>query len=133
MALVIGALLALAVGVFATAAGLDRDRSFYPTVTIVVASCYALFAVMAGSSQALVAESLAGALFLALAVLGFRSSLWLVVATLVAHGAFDSVHGHAIANPGVPIWWPPFCLAYDVTAGAYLAWLLKSGRLRAAA
>lgn len=133
MALVIGALLALAVGVFATAAGLDRDRSFYPTVTIVVASCYALFAVMAGSSQALVAETLAGALFLALAVVGFRSSLWLVVAALVAHGAFDSVHGHAIANPGVPIWWPPFCLAYDVTAGAYLAWLLKSGRLRAAA
>jgi len=30
-----------------------------------------------------------------------------------------------LSNPGVPGWWPAFCLAYDVTAAAYLAWLLK--------
>jgi hypothetical protein len=33
MALVIGALLAFAVGLFATGFGLDRDRAFYPVVT----------------------------------------------------------------------------------------------------
>jgi hypothetical protein len=33
----------------------------------------------------------------------------------------------------VPRWWPEFCLAYDVTAAAYLAWLLKRRRIRAAA
>ena len=31
----------------------------------------------------------------------------------------------------VPAWWPEFCSGYDVAAGAYLAWLLKSGRVRA--
>jgi len=132
VALLIGALLALAVGVLATLVGLDRDRALYPAVTIVVASYYALFAVMGASHQALVIELLVGAVFLAVAVAGFRSSLWLVVAALLAHGVFDFVRGAAIANPGVPVWWPQFCLTYDLTAAGYLAWLLKSGRLRAA-
>jgi hypothetical protein len=94
---------------------------------IVIAFLYALFAVMGASTRALVLESLVGVVFLALAVAGFRSSLWLVVVALAAHGVFDLVHGKAISNPGVPAWWPPFCFAYDVAAAAYLAWLLKSG------
>ena len=133
MALVIGALLAFAVGLFATGVGLDRDRAFYPVVTIVVASYYALFAVMGGSTHALVLELLVGAVFLAVAASGFRSSLWLVAAALAAHGIFDLSHGALISNPGVPRWWPGFCLSYDVTAAAYLAWLLQRRRNRAAA
>ncbi len=34
MALLIGVLLALAVGTLATYVGLDRDRGFYPTVSL---------------------------------------------------------------------------------------------------
>jgi hypothetical protein len=132
VALVVGTLLALAVGLFGTAVGLDRDRAFYPAVTIVVASYYALFAVMGASTNALVLESIVGAVFLAAAAFGFRSSLWVVVFALAAHGVFDLVHGRVISNPGVPTWWPAFCLMYDVTAAAYLAWLLKSNRIRAA-
>lgn len=132
MALLIGALLALAVGGFATGTGLDRDRAFYPTVTIVIALYYALFAVMAGSNEALVIEAMVGACFIAVSAAGFRSSLWLVVAALAAHGVFDLVRGGAIANPGVPPWWPQFCLTFDITAAAYLAWLLRTGRVRAA-
>lgn len=133
MALVVGALLAIVVGLFATGIGLDRDRAFYPVVTIVIAYLYALFAVIGASSHALVFESLVGTVFLAAAVLGFKSSLWFVVAALAAHGVFDLTHADVISNPGVPSWWPEFCLTYDVTAAAYLAWLLKSGRIRAAA
>lgn len=132
MALLIGALLAFTVGLLATTTGLDRDRAFYPTVTIVIASLYALFAVMGASTHALVLESLAGAVFMIVAVAGFRGSLWVVVVALVAHGIFDLAHGRVIANPGVPSWWPAFCLTYDVAAAAYLAWLLRSGRVRAA-
>ncbi len=131
IALLIGVTLAFVVGLFATVVGLDRDRAFYPTVTIVVASYYALFAVMGASTDVLLLECLAATVFLAVAVSGFKSSLWLVVVALVAHGVFDFVRGDLIANPGVPAWWSAFCLAYDVTAGAYLAWLLKSGRIRA--
>lgn len=132
MSLLVGAFLAFAVGLFATATGLDRDRSFYPTVTIVIASYYALFAVMGASPNALVLESVVGAVFLVVAVSGFRSSLWVVVLALAAHGVFDLAHSRVISNPGVPAWWPAFCLTYDVTAAAYLAWLLKTDRLRAA-
>lgn len=49
MAFLVGAILALTVGLFATFVGLDRDRASYPVVTMVVASYYALFAVMGGS------------------------------------------------------------------------------------
>ncbi len=133
MAPLVGVLLALVVGLFATTVGLDRDRAFYPTVMIVIASLYALFAVMGASTNALVLESLAGAVFVAAGVFGFKGSLWVVVFALAAHGVFDLAHGRVIANPGVPAWWPAFCLTYDVTAAAYLAWLVKVGRIRAAA
>jgi len=133
VALLVGALLAFSVGLFATGLGLDRDRAFYPVVTIVIASYYALFAVMGASTHALVLESLVCAVFLAVAVTGFRWSLWVVVVALAAHGIFDLTHAAVISNPGVPNWWPEFCLTFDVTAAAYLAWLLKSGRVRAAA
>ena len=120
----------MSVGLFATGVGLDRDRAFYPTLTIVIALLYALFAVMGESTDPLIRESLAGAVFVGLAVIGFRWSLWVVVAALAGHGMFDFIHAGLISNPGVPQWWPEFCLAYDVTAAAYLAWLLKSGRTR---
>ena len=45
-------------GAVATGLGLDRDRAFYPVVTIVIASYYALFAVMGASTHALILESL---------------------------------------------------------------------------
>jgi hypothetical protein len=131
MPAIVGACLAVAVGIFATLARLDRDRAFYPTVAIVIASLYSLFAAMGGSTRALVVESLVGAGFVALAVLGFRSSLWVVVAALGLHGVFDLVHGAVISNPGVPRWWPPFCLAYDAAAAGYLAWLIMSRRTQA--
>ena len=58
------------------------------------------------------------------AVAGFKRSAWIVVAALAGHGVQDAVHGHIVANAGVPAWWPAWCLAYDVGAAAALAWLL---------
>jgi len=133
MALLIGVLLAIAVGLFATGVGLDRDRAFYPAVVIVVASYYVLFAVMGAPARTLVLELIAGVVFIAAAAAGFRMSLWIVVLALAGHSVFDLTHGAVIANAGVPFWWPQFCLSYDFTAAAYLAWLLKSKRVRAAA
>ncbi|MDF2447441.1 MAG: hypothetical protein K0S46_2677 [Moraxellaceae bacterium] len=120
-----GAGLALGVSLLATVIGFDKDRAFYPTLMIVIASYYGLFAVMGGSLEALVIESAVLLVFLAAAILGFRKNLWLVVGALFGHGIFDLVHGHLITNPGVPAWWPMFCLTYDVVAAGYLAWLLK--------
>jgi hypothetical protein len=133
VALFVGAILALSVGLFATFFRLDRDRAFYPTVTIVVASYYALFALIGDSAHALAMESVAILAFIVIAVVGFRTSLWLVAAALAAHGLFDLVHARLIINPGVPTWWPPFCLSFDVVAAAYLAWLLLQRRTGATA
>ena len=125
MAFAVGIALALFTALLGRFAGFDRDRAFYATVAIVVASYYLLFAVMGGSTHALLVESLGFAGFTALAVVGFRRNLWLVVAALAGHGAFDAVHGHLLTNPGVPAWWPAFCLAYDVVAAGALAWLVS--------
>jgi hypothetical protein len=119
----------LAVGLFGTLTGFDRERAFYPTALVVIASYYILFAVMAGASQALVPEFLLFAGFVALAAWGFRRDLRLVMLGLVAHGALDLFHDALVTNPGVPAWWPAWCGAYDIAAPTYLAILVWRGRV----
>ncbi len=121
---VIGLVLALAVSLYARVTRLDRDRALYPVVLVVIASYYVLFAVMGGSDRVIIIESLVAGGFAVAATVGFRRSLWLVAAALAAHGVLDLFHARVVANPGVPGWWPGFCLAYDVTAAAFLAGLL---------
>lgn len=133
MGFAVGVMLALAVGLSATWIGLDRDRALYPAVMIVVASYYVLFAVMGGSTQTMIIESAVATLFLAVYIAGFKSTLWLVVVALSAHGIFDLVHGRFIINPGVPSWWPAFCSTYDVAAASYLGCLLFKERINARA
>jgi len=126
---VVGIVLSIGVALFARLVRLDRDRAFYPTVTIVIASYYVLFAVMTGSIQTVVLESAVMTLFVIAAVAGFKESAWIIVGALAGHGVQDAFHGHIIANPGVPAWWPAWCLAYDVGAAAVLAWFLMRGDL----
>ena len=128
MAYLIGVGLALVVSLFARIVGLDRDRAFYPTVMIVIACLYGLFAVVGGSTEALAHESVGIVGFIGLAVVGFRYNQWWVVVALAAHGVYDSFHHHVIANPGVPVWWPQFCMTYDLAAAGILAWLLRRQR-----
>src|SRR6185437_14455072 len=124
MEYLIGVGLAVVVCVFAMWAGFDRDRAFYPTLVIVVATYYILFAAMGSSTRVLALECLIAGVFLALAVAGFKKSLWLIVIALVGHGVFDFFHHVLIHNHGVPVWWPGFCLSFDVLAGGFLAMLL---------
>jgi len=129
----IGIAAAIGVGLFASVIGFDKERSFYPVVLIVIANLYLLFAAMAKSSGALVGEAIPALVFVALAVLGFRKTPWFVVAGLGLHGVFDFFHHTLIANPGVPKWWPSWCLAYDVVAAAYLATLIFTRKTSQAA
>lgn len=125
MSVLIGVLMALAVAISAAGVGMDRDRAFYPTVLIVIASYYVLFAVQAQSLHLVLLESLGMAVFSALAIAGFKIKPWLVVAGLACHAVFDFLHGLLIDNPGVPQWWPSFCAAYDLAAALGLAVLLR--------
>jgi hypothetical protein len=124
--LLAGLVLAPAAAAFAQLTGFDRERSFYPLQLIVFALLYMLFAAIAGGGSLLLAETPGLLLFGTAAVIGFRSSLWIVAAGLFGHGLFDAVHGQLIANPGVPAWWPAFCAGYDIAAAACLA--LQLGR-----
>jgi hypothetical protein len=105
--------------------GFDRDRAFYPTVLIVIASYYVLFAAMSESVEIVLLESAVMTVFVIAAVVGFKTSAWIVVGGLAGHGVFDVLHGNILENSGVPVWWPPFCLAYDLGAAGSLAWLMK--------
>src|SRR5687768_12063841 len=122
MAYVIGIVRSAGVAAYARYVGFDRDLAFEPTVVTVIALYYVLFAAMSGSVQTVLLESVVMSLFAIAAVVGFKSSAWIVVAALAGHGVFDALHGHVLENSGVPVWWPAFCLAYDVGAAAGLAW-----------
>ncbi len=132
MEYLIGAALAVGVAAFGVLSGFERDRAFYPTVLVVVAHYYDLFALVGGQS-ALGAETIGFVLFVGLSVLGFRTNLWIVAFALAGHGVFDLVHGHIITNSGIPTWWPMFCLSYDVAAGLHLAWRLHTKKITATA
>lgn len=123
MEYLVALVLGLVVAGFAMMSGFDRDRAFYPTVLIVVASYYALFAVMGASPfSTLGIEIGIGLVFCVLAVLGFQKSMWLAAVGIAGHGFFDFfVHHAVVTNPGMPIWWPGFCGTIDILLGGWLA------------
>jgi hypothetical protein len=132
MEYLVGAILAFAVAGAARMIGLDRGRPFYPTVLIVVASYYALFAVMGASRTVLEIEIALGVGFSLLAVLGFKRNMWLVAVAIAGHGVFDLFHHLFIENTGVPVWWPGFCATVDLILGGWLAICLLKGTVRSA-
>ena len=125
MEYLIGLILSLAVAGFAMVVGFDRERAFYPTVLIVTASYYVLFAVEGASARTLMIEGVFASCFLMAAVLGFKRNFWIVPVALVGHGVFDIFRRFFIVNPGVPRSWPGFCLAFDVVLAIWIAVRLR--------
>ena len=79
--------------------GLDRDRAFYPTVMIVIASYYVLFAAMSASVHTVLLESIVMTMFAIAAIAGFKSSAWIVVAALAGHGLSSGIREHSHQQP----------------------------------
>jgi hypothetical protein len=96
---------------------------------MVIASYCLLLAAMGGSAETVVVESVAASAFLLFAIFGFKRSLWWVAAAIGGHGVFDFLHPRFIENPGLPSWWPGFCLALDVVFGVVIAFRPSSSRL----
>jgi hypothetical protein len=120
----IGLALALGVAGLGAGVGFDRERSFGSVIAIIVASYYVLFALMAAPNGNLVNELLIATAFSVVAIIGFKRNAWLIPAAIAGHGVFDFFHHSLIDNPGVPVWWPGFCMSFDVLFGAWLAVLL---------
>lgn len=109
----------------------ERERSFYPTVLIVIALAYVLLAVVEEEFTVALMEASIACVFIVISAYGFLRNLWWAVAGLIGHGVFDLLHGALISQQTAPAWWPGFCLAVDVVLGCYLAWLLARNRLPA--
>ena len=119
--ILIGLALAAATIGGARLAGFDREGSFYPTVLTSIALLYVLFEVIDGRLGVVVPEMAVALAFGTIAVLGFKQSVWWLVAGYALHGGWDTVHDAVVANNGVPGWWPEFCLGYDGVIAVYLA------------
>lgn len=92
MEYIVGVALALFVCGAASPLGMDRDRVFYPTMLIVVATYYVLFALIDGGHKVLLSEIVIAAVFTVVAVVGFKRNLWLVAVALAGHGVLDFFH-----------------------------------------
>ena len=126
MPVVVGVLLAVGIAALAKFTRFDEDRSFYSTVLVIIASYYVLFAVLGGSSHALVWELVIAVVFSTVAIIGALFLPTLVGAGIIAHGLFDLVHDIIIENSGVPTWWPTFCGSFDVLLGLWVITLTRS-------
>lgn len=129
-AAITGGLLGGAIFAFAHWQRYDRDRSFYPTVLVVIASYYVLFAVTGGDMRALPAQLAVALGFAVFAVFAGRRGNRTVAIGIVLHGLYDLAFQAFGVGGGVPPWWPMFCGAIDVVLGmaAFLAVARKDGR-----
>jgi hypothetical protein len=124
MEYIVGLTLALFFCAAAAGLGLDRERAFYPAVVMAVASYYLAFAVADGRGGVILVEVAIAAVFIISAVAGFKLNPWIAVVALGGHGVMDAFHDHLVHNTGVPQVWPGFCMSFDVTAAALVAWVM---------
>jgi hypothetical protein len=124
MEYIVGVTLALFICIAAAALGMDRERVFYPAVTMAVASYYLAFAVGDGRGEVMLFEVAIAAVFIVGAVAGFKGSPWIAVVALGGHGVMDTFHHHLVHNTGVPLAWPGFCASFDVTAAVLVALIM---------
>ena len=118
----VGITLGLAsVGLMALA-GIARERGSYAVAMVAIAAFYPVFAVGRGWDT-FAFHAVVASLFVGLAILGARKSLWWTVAAMALHGLFDVLDGVRAHDPS-PDWWGPFCLGVDLTIAAALSLLL---------
>jgi len=111
------------------AIGLHKERGVWPSLLIAIAAFYVVFAFEHSDHSGIALQSVIALGFMALALIGYKSSLWLIVAGLVLHGIFDAVSLAYTANPA-PNWWGPFCIGVDGLLALMLCWCMLRGHIR---
>ncbi len=95
-----GGLLAVTVAAFAKATRFELDRGFYPTVLIIIPSYYVLFAILGGSSRALLWETVVAVAFSVVAVSGALRFPFLVGGGIAATASLTSSTISSFRTPG---------------------------------
>ncbi len=120
MEYLIGVVSAVVIVTLARLAKFENDRSFYPTVLIVIGFLYMLFAAIDGRNAVVLYEGLFAVFFAAIALIGFRKSHVIVGLGIILHGFFDISHHLFLENKGIPVFYAGFCFAVDLPLGAYI-------------
>ncbi len=85
MEYMVGTLSAVALLVFGKISGFDRDRSFYPTVLIVIGFLYVLFGALDGRASVVLIEMAFALVFTAIAIFGYKRGCLIVATGIAAH------------------------------------------------
>jgi len=95
--------------------------AFHAVALALIAAIYLGFALMDGRISIAILEWTVGTVFVVLALLGLWQAPVLVAIGLILHGCWDLAHRPHGIPTRLPVWYPPFCAAYDfVFAGVFL-------------
>ena len=124
--LVVGAALGVAVLLVFRFARIHRERGSYAVLLAAITLPYVMFAIESHETDALHQTAISVA-FIAIAVLGARYNLWLVVFGFAAHAVYDAVMHHTSLMVATPGWYGPVCLGFDLVLAMGLAGFLAQG------
>jgi hypothetical protein len=118
--LALGAALALATIRVSRRMPPTKERRLYAVVLVAAAAVYLVFALRGGAGAWIGVEAAGVAAYGLVAYLGATRSAWWLAAGWLAHVGWDvTLHG-ASATPFVPLFYPMFCVSYDVLVAAYV-------------
>ena len=85
-----------------------------------IAGVYLGFGVADGRVRNMILETTVVAVFIALAIIGFKFSLLILALAYFAHGVWDFLHHPRVITTKVAAWYPPFCAVYDWSIAAFI-------------
>lgn len=112
-----------------------QSEQFVAVLLACMGAIYAGFALQKGNLSQIAAEAGAAIVCFAGALAALWMSAWVVPFACIAHGIWDYAHheGSKLTSKSwrfvvIPLWYPPWCAAYDFVAAASLAviWSLRN-------
>lgn len=85
-----------------------------------IAGVYLGFSVLDGRISTILIEGTVMAVFIALALVGLKFSLWILAFGYFAHGVWDCLHHPKLVTTRIAPWYPPFCAVYDWSVAAFI-------------
>jgi hypothetical protein len=129
IAVLIGLLGAIGLVLVARSLAPRREWLVYGVGLGITAVAYVVFALQRGApARHLGLELVGAALFGGAAILGTRRWPMLLAVGWTAHVAWDLLLHQASDPAFAPVWYPWFCVGFDIFVGAYIAGLLRTRR-----
>ncbi len=129
IAVIIGILGAIGLVLVARSLAPRRELLVYGVGLGITAVAYVVFALQRGApARHLGLELVGAALFGSAAILGTRRWPALLAVGWTAHVAWDLLLHQASGPAFAPVWYPWFCVGFDLPIGGYIAGLVRTTR-----